>query len=138
MDGNTTLAWTGARGINLAFSQIKHQINWLSETLSNAVSAQGSRGLIGTQQWQDWQLTQEGDINQGVPGGRRLEVHPAPVDPGLVGPDVLHHEGRGPAEVKVGAVSEHELVTPPRPLVPSVLTRVVAEERKMNEFADSI
>ena len=26
------------------------------------------------------QLTQEGDIDQGVPGGRRLEVHPAPVE----------------------------------------------------------
>ena len=110
--------------------------------IGNFVKRSLSSGLKGID-WDTtvtlyWQLTQEGDINQGVPGGRRLEVHPAPVDPGLVGSDVLHHEGRGPAEVKVGAVSEHELVTPPRPLVPRELTRVVAEERKINEFTDSI
>ena len=79
-------------------------------------------------------FTQERDIDQGVPSGRRLEVHPAPVDPGLSGSDVLHHEGRGAAEVKVGAIPEHELVTPPGPHVPRVFPRVVAEERSMNVY----
>ena len=134
MDGNTTY-WRGL-GSGNQFSIFANKTsdkliigNFVKRSLSS-----GLKGIDWTQKWHYWQLTQEGDIDQGVPGGRWLEVHPAPVHPGLGGSDVLNHEGRGPAEVKVGAVPEHELVTPPRPLVPTVLTCVVAEERKVNEY----
>ena len=71
-------------------------------------------------------FTQKSDIDESVPGGGRLEVDPAPVHAGLVAPDVVHHEGGGRGvEVEVGSLSELELVTPSRPVVPGQLPRIV-------------
>ena len=55
-----------------------------------------------------------------------LEVHPTPVDAGLVLLDVLHPElGRAGAELEVGPGPELCLVAPPRSQVPGAVAGVV-------------
>ena len=73
-------------------------------------------------------FTQKTDIDQRVPGGGRLEVDPAPVDAGLLPPDVVHHEGGGRGvQVKVSSLSKLELVTPACSMVPGQITRIVTK-----------
>ena len=87
-------------------------------------------------------LTDDRQIQMAVSSGRRLEVHPAAVDPGLLAGDPLHGQGRRRgvgrrrhrrrpgAHPEVGTAAEAAHLVAPSAAADAADTRVVTGKRK--------